>query len=231
MNDSDYTHYWFDTEFIEDGTVVIPLSIGIVCEDGRELYLEWYQDDLKLAKANEFVVANVFPHLRWKNGDPSAQRWHYEIRNELIEFVNAGAKRPLFWAWYATYDWMVMCQTFGNMTDLPQNWPMFPMDLRAIIEWEGGKRRFALPSQEGTAHEALDDARHLKAMYDHLGYMRKLEFERKVDADLRTSNALVASIEKRVHALYVPVVPTAGPTPSGWYRRTDEQEPSQSTQE
>jgi hypothetical protein len=35
---TDKTRYAFDTEFIEDGRTIDLISIGIVCEDGREYY-------------------------------------------------------------------------------------------------------------------------------------------------------------------------------------------------
>jgi hypothetical protein len=160
---SDRVQYFFDTEFMENGRTVVPLSIGIVCEDGRELYLEWLRTPAELSRANEFVFANVFPHLRATKGDLSFLRTPAEIRKELTSFV--GDTEPEFWAWYGSYDWMVMCQLFGNMTDLPRSWHQFFMDLRSIMEWEGPDR-FVSPEQSGTAHDALDDARHLKARYD-----------------------------------------------------------------
>lgn len=53
--------YWFDTEFIEDGKTIDLLSIGIVAEDGRELYLEILEADW--SKASDWVKANVLPAL------------------------------------------------------------------------------------------------------------------------------------------------------------------------
>lgn len=32
--------YFYDTEFIEDGKTIDLISIGVVCEDGREFYAE-----------------------------------------------------------------------------------------------------------------------------------------------------------------------------------------------
>ncbi len=37
--------YWYDTEFIEDGKTIDLISIGIVAEDGRELYLQSVEFD------------------------------------------------------------------------------------------------------------------------------------------------------------------------------------------
>jgi hypothetical protein len=56
------THYWIDTEFLDTGSTIDLVSIGLVCEDGRELYLQSL--GFNLNKANEWVQANVFPHLQ-----------------------------------------------------------------------------------------------------------------------------------------------------------------------
>ncbi|HEX3640116.1 MAG TPA: 3'-5' exoribonuclease [Ktedonobacteraceae bacterium] len=53
--------YFLDTEFIEDGKTIDLISIGIACEDGRELYLQ--HCDFNAREANEWVKENVLPHL------------------------------------------------------------------------------------------------------------------------------------------------------------------------
>jgi hypothetical protein len=53
--------YWLDCEFIEDGKTVDLVSIGIVAEDGRELYLQSVEFDP--SKASEWVQDNVLPNL------------------------------------------------------------------------------------------------------------------------------------------------------------------------
>lgn len=53
--------YFYDTEFAEDGRTIELISIGIVCEDGRELYLqssEIHHDHVSL-----WVEEHVYPHL------------------------------------------------------------------------------------------------------------------------------------------------------------------------
>jgi hypothetical protein len=45
--------YWLDTEFIEDGVTIDLISIGIVAEDGRELYLLNWECDY--SKASDWV--------------------------------------------------------------------------------------------------------------------------------------------------------------------------------
>jgi hypothetical protein len=47
--------YWLDTEFIEDGHTIDLISIGIVAEDGRELYAENMECDLRMCR-NEAMI-------------------------------------------------------------------------------------------------------------------------------------------------------------------------------
>ena len=53
--------YFYDTEFIEDGQTIDLISIGIVCEDGRELYLQSVEFEPK--KANQWVQEHVLSSL------------------------------------------------------------------------------------------------------------------------------------------------------------------------
>lgn len=143
--------YWFDTEFIEDGKTIDLLSIAIVSEDGRELYLELLEADW--SKASPWVKENVLPHL---GKGPTVGREEAKLR--VLEFI--GADEPEFWAYYAAYDWVAFCQLFGTMMDLPKGWPMFCRDLKQMA----GK--IPLPKQgDGKEHNALNDARWTKAAW------------------------------------------------------------------
>lgn len=53
--------YYLDTEFVDDGKTIDLISIGIVCEDGRELYLQSVEIDQR--KASEWVKENVLKQL------------------------------------------------------------------------------------------------------------------------------------------------------------------------
>src|SRR5258708_36862830 len=64
--------YWYDSEFIEDGKTIDLVSIGIVAEDGRELYLQSVEFDHR--KASEWVKENVLVHLLmcpWADTSPA----------------------------------------------------------------------------------------------------------------------------------------------------------------
>ncbi len=53
--------YFYDCEFIEDGKTIDLISIGIVAEDGRELYLQSAEFDAE--KASSWVQDHVFTSL------------------------------------------------------------------------------------------------------------------------------------------------------------------------
>lgn len=136
--------FWFDTEFIEDGKSIDLISIGIKAEDGREYYAE--SVDCDQSRACPWVAENVLPHL---TGERIPRK---QIAAEIVEFVGA---RPEFWAYYGAYDWVVLCQLYGRMVDLPKTWPMWCRDLKQLCEARGDPQ---LPPNSGVAHNALADA-------------------------------------------------------------------------
>ena len=87
--------YWFDTEFIEDGKTIDLISIGIICEDGRSYYAQ--NRDCNLKKADNWVQANVIPHL-----DQHSWKSKKDIAFDIQVFTKNDT--PEFWADYASYD-------------------------------------------------------------------------------------------------------------------------------
>src|SRR5258708_33864740 len=79
--------YFIDTEFVEDGHTIDLISIGIVCEDGRELYMQSAEFDAE--KASDWVKENVLSHLvlcPWANATldsrhPYINDIHYHKRH------------------------------------------------------------------------------------------------------------------------------------------------------
>ncbi len=152
--------YFLDTEFSESGASrpVRLISIGIVAEDGRELYLE--SGEWVMAEVNKWVRENVLPHLKGEMLSLPT------IAHDISDFCDAeryGA--PEFWGYYADYDWVVFCQIFGAMIDLPEGWPMYCRDIKQLCDSLGNPK---LPPQTSTEHNALNDARWNKMAYDFL---------------------------------------------------------------
>lgn len=137
--------FWFDTEFYEDGHGIDLISIGVVSEDGRTYYAETNYA-ATLAGKSEWLKANVLPHLR------GPEKTRIAIGRELVEFFGSS---PEIWAYYADYDWVVLCQIYGRMIDLPKGWPMYCRDVKQLCDSLGNP---PLPKQETGEHDALADA-------------------------------------------------------------------------
>jgi len=148
---------WFDTEFIEDGKTIDLISIGMVREDGKTLYLE--NHDCDFSNASEWVKANVMSKL----GGIDGIRFKHEIGPEIVKFAG---NKPEFWAYYADYDWVVLCQLFGTMMDLPKGWPMYCRDVKQLCDSVGNP---TLKKQnDELAHNALSDAVWTKEAWEYL---------------------------------------------------------------
>ena len=175
--------YFLDTEFIEDGKTIDLISIGIVAEDGRELYA--INKECDFSKASWWVVENVLQPMGLdhsgfnKNpGDPSVSPSYRnsclaahpkgEIACLVKEFVRDS---PEFWAYYAGYDWVAVCQLFGTMMDLPEGFPTYCRDIKQECDRLGNT---PLPKQAEGEHNALADARWNKQAREFLKtYARK----------------------------------------------------------
>ena len=168
------TNYFFDTEFIEDGKTIDLISIGIVCEDGRELYL--CNSECEFWRASEWVWENVLSTLVKKSHTNLESRfidpelWHVKaaIKAAILDFCKD--TKPKFWAYYADYDWVVFCQLFGTMMDLPDGFPMYCRDIKQYCDDLGNPD---LPKQGKGEHNALADARWNKTAYEFLRSVEK----------------------------------------------------------
>lgn len=150
------TRYVIDTEFMEREQGIELLSIGIVADDGSaHSTVTYYAENAEAdhSHANDWVKENVLPHL--VGGDARLPR--AQIAAEILEFVTdtSDDDPPTFWAYFGDYDWVVFCQLFGRMVDLPSGWPMMCMDIKQRAVDLGNPR---LPEQESTEHHALADA-------------------------------------------------------------------------
>ena len=157
--------FFYDTEFIEDGTTIDLVSIGVVDERGREFYA--VSTEFDPGKAGPWVRENVLDKLP----SPADPAWcdRATIRDRLLEFLRRDRERVELWAWFAAYDHVALAQLWGDMPALPRELPRFTRELRQ--RWEDvGKP--ALPPPPTDAHDALADARH------NLARWRVIEAER-----------------------------------------------------
>lgn len=157
----------YDTEFIDDGVTITPLSIAMRRSDGDSLYC--VSDDLSaMARAAEHTwlrenVLRWLPvevtwlgltpgglgvHVGWHEDHPDYVAVHpiETIRDMVEDFVLAKAD-PQLWAYYSAYDLVLLAQLFGPMAELPDGFPMFTLDLKHEAEMRNGVRLPELPQE------------------------------------------------------------------------------------
>jgi hypothetical protein len=172
-----------DWEFNENGVLVRPISVGFVCEDGRELYLINAEQDLSLfAEDNErgeFLRAEVLPFLPimkgrldpyvWDTAHPDYEKHVFSraaMRAQILTFMQASKGMPELWANYAVYDMICLNQLWGSMRDKDPILPWYCNDLQQMLR-SYVINPASLPQQHpGTLHNALGDARHLRDCHD-----------------------------------------------------------------
>lgn len=164
------TKYFYDCEFIEDGKTIDLISIGIVSDDGRELYLQ--NLDCDFSRSNDWLKKNVLSKLNGFSASDDLinisfenKYWHtkQEIAQKVQEFITGDRADNELWAYYSAYDHVALCQLFGKMIDLPDSVPMFTNDLMQLIN----NSNDILP-KNSNSHNALDDANWVKHSYDIL---------------------------------------------------------------
>lgn len=197
------TRYYIDTEFIDTGTVIDLISIGIVGEDGREYYAQ--SSEFNIDKANYWVRENVIMHLdlcphvavpstsqyslgtlygvQGQHKDvmtlhPDCPwRMRYQMMYEVAHFLQPALGQPddehepfELYGWCSAYDFVALCQLFGTMMDLPLGWPHYIRDLQHVLD-DLSIADEELPQQESGVHHALEDARHIKRLWEHVNHL------------------------------------------------------------
>jgi DNA polymerase III epsilon subunit-like protein len=161
---------YFDTEFTGLHQHTTLISIGMVDEDGREFYAEsidydetqiddWLRDNvIAHLRATEFVIVGKQERIAQSVG-----RWLAEY--ESVEM----------WSDTLAYDWVLFCQLFGHAFSIPKNVYYIPFDLATLMKIKGvdpdvNRQQFAGidGSRPSIVHNAIHDARVIKACYDKL---------------------------------------------------------------
>ncbi|HEY8828471.1 MAG TPA: polyadenylate-specific 3'-exoribonuclease AS [Jatrophihabitantaceae bacterium] len=157
--------FFYDCEFIEDGTTIELVSIGVVDEGGREFYA--VSTEFDPVRAGDWVRRNVLDKLP-APADP-AWRSLERIREDLLAYLTEADVPIELWAWMSAYDHVVLAQLWGDMRALPRAIPRFTHELRQRWEDAGSP---PLPAAPADQHDALADARHNLARWRALGSAR-----------------------------------------------------------
>lgn len=160
---------FYDTEFIENGSTIDLISIGMVTDDGREYYAvtdAWMT--IESAIHHPWLRDNVVTSLPVLVSAPVTDPWdrshpdfkHVKpravIASEVHGFIAETPDAEL-WAWYGAYDHVALAQLWGRMIDLPDGIPKWTNDLKQECARLGNPR---VPEQASGHHSALADARH-----------------------------------------------------------------------
>lgn len=177
---------FYDTEFIDNGQTIDLVSIGMVAEDGRELYAVRAEFNQRALLSNPWLRENVWPHLpttkrvQHRDGLPphgALDVDHPDVRSgaqitRMVQQFILSTPDVELWAWYAAYDHVALAQLWGPMSDLPGGVPMWTNDLKQEHVRLGEPD---LPEQADGLHNALADARHVKVMAEFLAALERSE--------------------------------------------------------
>ena len=175
---------YHDWEFLETNNSVHPISVGMVTEDGYELYYEFIDAPWGKILKHEWLVANVIPKLSANHNAAIVSgvgndivRSTLSIRMKVHEFLkaaNSRGKDPLqLWGWYSSYDHVCLGQLFGAMVNLPEFIPMWTND----IKQEAERYNFRIPdlrTHKEPIHHALADAKVEREMHEWLMHQEYL---------------------------------------------------------
>lgn len=161
---------WYDWEFLEDGLTIKPISLGMVSEDDRELYLInatfFRQVKAGLVKPNKWVEDNVIAKI--SDEALSIFGWPLSDFPKIVLNFISHSNRYLnredieLWGHFSAYDHVCLAQLFGPMINLPKPIPMYTNDDMTI-------RGFQLPPTrppEMLEHHALWDAKFQKLQWE-----------------------------------------------------------------
>lgn len=158
---------FYNCEFIENGSTIVLVSIGMVSTDGREYYAVSEEFDPRDLHADPWLTENVWPHLpltthNTLDVDHPSVKSRFRIASDIREFLQSVAREGgvlELWSWYAAYDHVALCQLWGRMVDHPHGVPMYTRDLQQEAD-RLGVSDAVLPKRDGGEHHALADAKY-----------------------------------------------------------------------
>lgn len=184
------TKVFFDTEFtgLHKNTTLI--SIGLISECGKVFYAELTDYDRN--QINDWLQKSVIDNLYLeKPHTPSAEaRINYKefkdkgnvtycgdnshLAETLQDWLNQFEQVEI-WSDCLAYDWVLFCNIFGDAFSIPKNVYYIPFDLCTLLMVKGinpdvNREEFSGlgNSPETAKHNALWDAKVIKACYDKL---------------------------------------------------------------
>ena len=179
------TKIFLDTEFtgLHKNTTLI--SIGLISECGKTFYAEL--TDYDKSQIDEWLEKNVIANLILpRAGEMPMQAIMHD--DKYYDFYHKGAKSEIAQSlktWLShfgkvmmvsdclAYDWVLFNDIFGHAFSIPENVYYIPMDLSTLfyakaIDPDISREEFINHSIEGEKHNALYDAKVIKACFEKL---------------------------------------------------------------
>lgn len=175
---------FFDTEFtgLHQNTTLV--SIGLVSECGEQFYAEF--NDFDQSQVDDWLKENVidklclykgegsryYPMLNKEKNQVSMCLDKQEVKQELTNWLSQFGQVEM-WSDCLSYDWMLFNNIFGTAFDIPKNVYYIPFDLCTMFKLKGidpdiNREEFAQFKSTKNKHNALHDAKIIKACYDKL---------------------------------------------------------------
>lgn len=166
---------FFDTEFTGLHQQTTLISIGMVAENGDTFYAEL--TDYDRGQIDEWLQKNVIEKLASVEHAPCTLNEVVVGNTEavgiaLIEWLGQFDACEM-WSDCLSYDWVLFCNIFGHAFSIPKNVYYIPFDICTLLKAKGidpdiNRERFADIEGEARKHNALWDARVIKACYERL---------------------------------------------------------------
>lgn len=170
--------FHYDWEFKENGVTIEPISLGMVADNGKELYMI-YRPAVRAFDEREYfgqfdttdlwLKDNVFNHLPWRDVEDFGYEAKEEMGRAVYNFIcdnTPYSEIPELWGYFASYDHVCLSQLFGRMIDLPAPMPMFTNELMTIGRTATGFRAKPPRPNSLPEHHSLMDAKYQKLIFE-----------------------------------------------------------------
>lgn len=174
---------FFDTEFTglhKDTTLI---SIGVAYENGCYFYAEL--TDYDKYQINDWLQNNIIDNLILGDLKENTIRFNEGMQTKYVKgTIDFVAKELDYWHQYLfhteqiemwsdclAYDWVLFNHLYGHAFDIPDNIYYIPFDICTLFKIKGidpDINREEFSGIDGNKHNALHDAKVIKACYDKL---------------------------------------------------------------
>jgi len=182
---------FFDTEFTGLHKKTTLISIGLVSELGETFYAEL--NDYDQSQVDDWIKEHVIHNLyisedalpSWDTDNNVVMTgtqievrmilavWFQQLLLSSVDTTYQSKASFEIWSDCLSYDWVLFNDLWGSASDLPQCIYYIPFDICTYFKLRGinpdiSREHFAAMYSENKKHNALWDAKVIKACYDKL---------------------------------------------------------------